>query len=72
VFSLDKRWLLGTHHGAAGKKHLPAYLDEFRLRFNRCTAKGASHRFARVVEHAIQFRPSPIATSSLAHPDSRG
>src|SRR3954447_16185113 len=28
VFSLVKRWLLGTHHGAVGEKHLPAYLDE--------------------------------------------
>src|SRR3954471_19282599 len=28
VFSLAKRRLLGTHHGAVGEKHLPAYLDE--------------------------------------------
>jgi transposase-like protein len=28
VFALAKRWLLGTHHGAVSKKHLPAYLDE--------------------------------------------
>ena len=25
VFGLVKRWLLGTHHGAVSKKHLPAY-----------------------------------------------
>ena len=48
VFGLAKRWLLGTHHGAVGKKHLPAYLDEFVFRFNRRTAKNISHRFARV------------------------
>src|SRR5919106_403276 len=35
VFGLAKRWLLGTHHGAVSKKHLPAYLDEFVFRFNR-------------------------------------
>ena len=32
VFGLAKRWLLGTHHGAVGKKHLPAYLDEYVFR----------------------------------------
>jgi transposase-like protein len=58
VFSLAKRWLLGTHHGAAQAKHLPAYLDEFVFRFNRRTAKSISHRFARVVEHAVQLPPT--------------
>src|SRR5215204_4120385 len=57
VFGLAKRWLLGTHHGAVGNKHLPAYLDEFVFRFNRRTAKNLSHRFARVVEHAVQTGP---------------
>ena len=58
VFSLAKRWLLGTHHGAVSAKHLPAYLDEFVFRFNRRTAKRISHRFARVIEHAIQIQPT--------------
>lgn len=58
VFSLAKRWLLGTHHGAVQAKHLPAYLDEFVFRFNRRTAKSISHRFARVVEHAVQLPPT--------------
>lgn len=58
VFSLAKRWLLGTHHGAVQAKHLPAYLDEFTFRFNRRTAKSISHRFARVVEHAVQLPPT--------------
>ena len=58
VFGLAKRWLLGTHHGAVGKKHLPAYLDEFVFRFNRRTAKSISHRFARLVEHAVQIQPT--------------
>jgi transposase-like protein len=57
VFGLAKRWLLGTHHGAVGRKHLPAYLDEFVFRFNRRTAKGISHRFARLVEHAMATGP---------------
>ena len=58
VFGLAKRWLLGTHHGAVSQKHLQAYLDEFVFRFNRRTAKRLSHRFARVVEHAIQIQPT--------------
>jgi transposase-like protein len=58
VFSLAKRWLLGTHHGAVSKKHLQAYLDEFVFRFNRRTARSISHRFARVVEHAVQLPPT--------------
>jgi transposase-like protein len=58
VFSLAKRWLLGTHHGAVQAKHLPAYLDEFTFRFNRRTAKSISHRFARVVEHAVRVPPT--------------
>jgi len=62
VFGLAKRWLLGTHHGAVSAKHLPAYLEEFVFRFNRRTAKSISHRFARVVEHAIQTPPTTYRT----------
>jgi transposase-like protein len=58
VFGLAKRWLLGTHHGAVSNKHLPAYLDEFAFRFNRRTAKTLSHRFARLIEHAVQLEPT--------------
>jgi transposase-like protein len=58
VFGLAKRWLLGTHHGAVSKKHLAAYLDEFVFRFNRRTARNLSHRFARVIEHAVQIQPA--------------
>jgi ISXO2-like transposase domain len=68
VFGLAKRWLLGTHHGAISQKHLPAYLDEFVSRFSRRTAKSLSHRFARVIEHAVQIQPATyrdlIATPS--------
>ena len=59
---LAKRWLLGTHHGAVGAKHLPAYLDEFVFRFNRRTAKNLSHRFARVIEHAVRIPPTTYRT----------
>ena len=68
VFSLAKRWLLGTHHGAVSAKHLPAYLDEFVFRFNRRTAKGISHRFARVVEHAVQLPPTTYRDLAASSP----
>jgi transposase-like protein len=58
IFSLAKRWLLGTHHGAVSTKHLPTYLDEHVFRFNRRTAKLVSHGFARLIEQAVQTRPS--------------
>lgn len=58
MFSLAKRWLLGTHHGAVSTKHLPAYLDEHVFRFNRRTAKRISHGFARLIEQAVQTKPS--------------
>jgi transposase-like protein len=58
VFGLAKRWLLGTHHGAVSKKHLPAYLDEYVFRFNRRTAKRISHGFARLIEQAVRTKPA--------------
>ncbi len=58
VFSLAKRWLLGTHHGAVRSKHLQHYLDEFVFRFNRRKAKAISHGFARLIQHAVKIPPT--------------
>src|SRR3982751_5012749 len=58
VFGLAKRWLLGTHHGAVGEKHLPAYLDEYAFRFNRRTARSISHGSARLVDQAVRIKPA--------------
>ena len=58
VFSLAKRWLLGTHHGAVRPKHLQHYLDEFVFRFNRRKAKAISHGFARLIQHAVKTPPT--------------
>jgi transposase-like protein len=58
VFSLAKRWLLGTHHGAVRPKHLQAYLDEFVFRFNRRTARSIAHRFARLIQQAVLTPPT--------------
>jgi hypothetical protein len=68
VFGVVKRWLLGTHNGAMGNRHLSAHLDEFVFRFNRRTACSISHRFARVLEHNVQIRPTTYR-ALVAQPD---
>jgi transposase-like protein len=62
VFGLAKRWLMGTHHGAVIHKHLQAHLDEYVFRFDRRSATGIAHRFARLVEHAVLTPPAPYRT----------
>lgn len=57
VFSLAKRRLLGTHHGAVRPKHLQRCLDEFAFRFNRRKAKANSQGFARLIQHAVKTPP---------------
>ena len=32
IFSLLKRWILGTHQGSVSLKHLDGYLEEFTFR----------------------------------------
>lgn len=57
VASLLRRWILGTHQGGVGGKHLNYYLDEFTFRFNR---RRSSHRgllFFRLMEQAIDLEP---------------
>lgn len=66
VVSLLKRWLLGTHQGAVGHKHLDYYLDEFTFRFNRRTSASRGKLFYRLVQQAAQIEPHPYRT--LVHP----
>jgi hypothetical protein len=65
TISLLKRWLLGTHAGAVGPKHLQAYLDEVRLPpepaqdQRRRPDRGARHRAAcssPAADHALADR----------------
>jgi transposase-like protein len=55
--SLVKRWLLGTHAGAVGDKHLQAYLDEFVFRHNRRRTKGVGRIAARLIESLVAKPP---------------
>jgi transposase-like protein/predicted RNA-binding Zn-ribbon protein involved in translation (DUF1610 family) len=55
VFSLMKRWGLGTYHGLRDK-HLDAYLNEFVFRYNRRFYRHAS--FEAVLGIASQREPA--------------
>ena len=57
IFSLLKRWLLGTHQGAVSGKHMQSYLDEYVFRFNRRKAAERGLLFYRLLECAMQVEP---------------
>ena len=57
TISLLKRWLLGTHAGAIGPKHLQAYLDEYAFRHNRRKTNGVGRIAARVIEQLVARQP---------------
>lgn len=57
VASLLKRWLLGTHQGAAQPTHLDYYLDEFTFRFNRRASGSRGLLFYRLVDQAVHLQP---------------
>ena len=70
VFSLLKRWLLGTHQGAIGHPHLDDYLNEFTFRFNRRLSASRGKLFYRLVQQAVQVPHQSFA--SLSTPPSVG
>ena len=53
VASLLKRWLIGTHQGGVGSRHLQLYLDEFTFRFNRLKSRHVGKIFSRLAEQLI-------------------
>jgi transposase-like protein len=57
IFSLIKRWLLGTHQGAVSEKHLPAYLQEFTFRFNRRRSSHPIKLFYRLSQGVMNSAP---------------
>lgn len=66
VFSLLKRWLLGTHQGAVSRKHLDYYLDEFTFRFNRRKSKSRGKLFFRLAQQAVAV--GPVTYDLIVHP----
>jgi transposase-like protein/Zn ribbon nucleic-acid-binding protein len=71
TISLLKRWLIGTHAGAVGAKHLQAYLDEFAFRHNRRKTKGVGRIAARVLEQLVVRGPLTMRTLIDATPRYR-
>jgi transposase-like protein len=57
--SLLKRWLMGTHQGAASLEHLAYYLDEFVFRFNRRTSTHRGLLFLRLLQNSVLGEPIP-------------
>jgi transposase-like protein len=62
IANLLKRWLLGTYHGGASRKHLPSYLEEFSFRFNRRKTRGVGRIAARLIQQVISLPPITYAT----------
>lgn len=58
LFSLLKRWLIGTHQGGVSKRHLQAYLDEYTFRFNRRRSSSRLKLFHRLAEGAVTTAPA--------------
>lgn len=53
VFSLVKRWLMGTMQGSVSSEHLQAYLDEWVFRFNRRQSASRGLLFYRLLTQAV-------------------
>jgi hypothetical protein len=68
VFSLLKRWLLGTHQSAISQKHLDYYLGELTFRFDRRRSKCRGKLVFRLVQQAVAVDPVPYNRS--VHPTS--
>jgi transposase-like protein len=72
VAALLKRWLLGTHQGAARPAYLDYYLDEFTFRFNRRKSRSRGKLFYRLLQQAMQVEAVPyrsILAGTSTDPD---
>jgi Transposase zinc-ribbon domain len=54
-----RRWLRGTHQGAASAAQLDWYLDEFTFRWNRRSSTHRGLLFYRLLEEAVVTPPQP-------------
>lgn len=60
IFSLLKRWILGTHQGSVSLKHLDGYLEEFSFRFNRRRTRRITHGARQLLGIAMITPPRPF------------
>lgn len=54
VFSLVKRWVMGTLHGSVSPEHMQAYFDEWVFRFNRRNSRSRGLLFQRLLQQAVE------------------
>ncbi|NQW71625.1 MAG: IS1595 family transposase, partial [Actinobacteria bacterium] len=66
VFSLVKRWVMGTLHGSISAKHMPAYFDEWVFRRAAATHAAAACSFNDSSSRSLKATHSP--TASCARP----
>jgi len=57
VFSLVKRWLMGTMQGSVSPEHLQAYFDEWVFRFNRRHSRSRGLLFHTLLRQAVEGQP---------------
>lgn len=53
VFSLVKRWVMGTLQGSVSPEHMQSYFDEWVFRFNRRHSRGRGLLFYRLMQQAV-------------------
>jgi hypothetical protein len=63
VFSLVKRWVMGTLHGSISPEHMPAYFDEWVFRFNQRHSRSRGLLFRPHPTAATPTRPSAMAAA---------
>lgn len=57
VFSLVKRWLMGTMQGSVSPEHIQAYFDEWVFRFNRRHSRSRGLLFHTLLRYAVAGEP---------------
>lgn len=57
VFSLVKRWLMGTLQGSVSPEHVQAYFDEWVFRFNRRHSRSRGLLFYTLMRQAVAGEP---------------
>src|SRR5665647_691100 len=57
VFSLVKRWVMGTMQGSVSPEHVQAYFDEWVFRFNRRNSRSRGLLFHTLLRQAVDGQP---------------
>jgi len=57
VFSLVKRWIMGTMQGSVSPEHVQAYFDEWVFRFNRRHSRSRGLLFHTLLQNSIAGDP---------------